>query len=391
MKVLFVLWSGDLGRGGGSAVAAKNLIESLFKYNDIDIHVVYGVGTEGSLINWLAEQNIPFTSISGVGFFVWPKCRGLRDFIKYPLTLLRDFINYVMSVHETKRVIKRVKPDIVHVNNSVLNYGIKAADCLKVPSLWHIREYADFDFDFDLIPTKHFFRNRVQKHYTVSITADIMHHWGCTDTKRHCVVHDGVMSKKDVTYIEQKEDYFLFTGAVTHNKGVTDLINAFVLYAKKNPKGELWIAGKYNDESYYNKLQNIITSNSINDRVRFLGFRSDRYELMQRARACIVPSLFEGFGFITVEAMMNGSLVVGRNSSGTKMIMEASGNSEFLYDNIEELASKMEQIISQDSRFYQDHIIKVQNMASKKFSIERYGDDVYKIYKKILDGKTITS
>lgn len=382
MKVLFVLWSGDLGRGGGSAVAAKNLIESLFKYKDIDIHVVYGVGTEGSLINWLAEQNIPFTSISGAGFFVWPKCRGLKDFIKYPLTLLRDFINYVMSVHETKRVIKRVKPDIVHVNNSVLRYGIKAADGLKVPSLWHIREYADFDFD--LIPTKHLFRKCVQKHYTVSITADVMHHWGCIDVNRHFVVHDGVMSKADVAYIEDKEDYFLFTGAVTHNKGVTDLIKAFVVYAKKNSKGELWIAGKYNDEAYYNKLQSIITSNSINDRVKFLGFRSDRYGLMQRARACIVPSLFEGFGFITVEAMMNGSLVIGRNSSGTKMIMEACGNSDFLYDNIEELASKMEQVMNNNSLFYRNHIIKVQKMAADKFSIERYGDDVYGIYNSIL-------
>lgn len=382
MKVLFVLWSGDLGRGGGSAVAAKNLIESLLKYKDIDIHVVYGVGTEGSLINWLAERNIPFTSISGVSFFVWPKCRGLRDFIKYPLTLLRDFINHIMSVHETKRIIKRIKPDIVHVNNSVLFFGIKAADKLSVPSVWHIREYSDFDFD--LIPTKHFFMKQVQKHNTISITNDIRHHYGCTDSQRHFVVYDGVMSKRDVTYIEPKEDYFLFTGAVTHNKGVTDLINAFVLYAEKNPRGELWIAGKYNDVAYYNKLQDKINSSNISNRVKFLGFRSDRYELMQRARACIVPSLFEGFGFITVEAMMNGSLVIGRNSSGTKMIMEATDNAYFLFDTCEELALKMEQVMNRPSNAFADHIKKVQALAEEQFSIERYGDDVYEVYNKIL-------
>lgn len=384
MKILFALWYGDLGQGGGSAVAAKNMIESLLKYKDVEMHVVYKAGTEGTLVNWLANHKISFTSVSGVSLHCWPKVKNLKDLIKFPYTCSRHFVYYFLSVHEMKRVIRRVKPDIVHVNNSVLNYGIKAADSLKVPSLWHIREYADFDFDFDLIPTKHFFRKRVQKHYTASITADVMHHWGCTDVNRHFVVHDGVMSKTDVAYIDDKEDYFLFTGAVTHNKGVSDLINAFVIYAKKNSKGELWIAGKYNDEAYYNKLQSIITSNSINDRVKFLGFRSDRYELMQRARACIVPSLFEGFGFITVEAMMNGSLVVGRNSSGTKMIMETCGNSDFLYDNIEELASQMEQIMNKNSLYYRDHVIKVQNMAADKFSIERYGDDVYGIYNSIL-------
>lgn len=389
MKVLFALWYGDLGHGGGSAVAAKNMIESLLKHKDVEMHVVYKAGTEGTLVNWLAERKIPFTSVSGVSLHYWPKIKNLKDFIKFPYICLRNWCYYFLSVHEMKRVIKCVKPDIVHVNNSILCYGIDAADGLNVPSLWHIREYADFDFD--LIPTKHLFRKRIQKHYTVSITDDIMHHWGCTDVKRHFVVHDGVMSQKDVTYIEQKEDYFLFTGTVTHNKGVTDLINAFVLYAEKNPKGELWIAGKYNDVAYYNALQDKININKLTNRVKFLGFRSDRYELMQRARACIVPSLFEGFGFITVEAMMNGSLVVGRNSSGTKMIMEASGNSEFLYDNIEELASKMEQIISHDSLFYKDHIIKVQNTAARKFSIERYGDDVYEIYKRIQEEKTITA
>ena len=383
MKILFALWSGDLGQGGGSAVAAINMIESLLKYKDIEIHVVYKAGTEGSLVNWLAEHKIPFTSVSGVNFYSWPKIKNLKDLIKFPYLCLRDWSYYFLSVHEMKQVIKRVKPDIVHVNNSVLSYGIKAADGLKVPSLWHIREYADFDFD--LIPTKHLFRKRVQKHYTASITADIKHHWGCTDANRHFVVHDGVMSKTDVAYIENKEDYFLFTGAVTHNKGVTDLINAFIIYAKRNSIGELWIAGEYNDKAYYNKLQNIIAYNNLNSRVKFLGFRSDRYELMQRARACVVPSLFEGFGFITVEAMMNGSLVVGRNSSGTKMIMEATGNNEFLFENIIELASKMEHIMNHAPSLFRNHILRVQKIAAENYSIERYGDDIYAIYNTILN------
>lgn len=382
MKILFVLWSGDLGRGGGSAVAAKNLIESLLRYKDIDIHVVYGVGTEGSLIEWLAERKVPFTSVSGVGFFVWPKCRGLKDCIKYPIILIRVLVNYIMSVHETKRIIKRVKPDIVHVNNSVLYFGIKAADKMNVPSVWHIREYADFNFN--LIPTKYSFMKRVQAHNTISITADISRHFRCTDFRRHFVVYDGVMSKRDVAYIEQKEDYFLFTGAVTHNKGLTDLINAFVLYAENNSNGELWIAGRCNNEAYYNKLKTLLHAKKLNERVKFLGFRSDRYQLMQRARACIVPSLFEGFGFITVEAMMNGSLVIGRNSSGTQMIMEATHNEEFLFDSYEELALKMQQIMEKPSSAFTAHIKKVQTLAAEQFSVERYGDDIYEIYTKIL-------
>ena len=32
----------------------------------------------------------------------------------------------------------------------------------------------------------------------------------------------------------------------------------------------------------------------------------------------IVPSIFEGFGFITAEGMANGCVVLGRNTAGTK-------------------------------------------------------------------------
>jgi glycosyltransferase involved in cell wall biosynthesis len=95
--------------------------------------------------------------------------------------------------------------------------------------------------------------------------------------------------------------------------------------------------------------------------------------------------LFEGFGFITVEAIMNGSLVLGRNTFGTKMIMEETGNANFLFDNNEDLALKMEQIINSDPKDYTNHIKKTQTLAVEKFSTERYGEEMYRIYAKILN------
>lgn len=39
---------------------------------------------------------------------------------------------------------------------------------------------------------------------------------------------------------------------------------------------------------------------------------------MSKAQALIVASRFEGFGFITTEAMWNDCLVIGKNIAGTK-------------------------------------------------------------------------
>ena len=62
----------------------------------------------------------------------------------------------------------------------------------------------------------------------------------------------------------------------------------------------------------------------------FLGYRNDIAELMSCARAVIIPSYFEAFGFITAEAMYNGAQVIGFNTAGTKEQM----------DNVEEHLKK---------------------------------------------------
>jgi glycosyltransferase involved in cell wall biosynthesis len=46
----------------------------------------------------------------------------------------------------------------------------------------------------------------------------------------------------------------------------------------------------------------------IETNVQFLGFRNDCFDLMYNAKATIVPSRCEGFGFITVEAINAGGM-----------------------------------------------------------------------------------
>lgn len=43
---------------------------------------------------------------------------------------------------------------------------------------------------------------------------------------------------------------------------------------------------------------------------------------MYNAAVFVVPSRNEGFGFITAEAMFNGTIVIGKNTGGTKEQMD---------------------------------------------------------------------
>jgi len=71
------------------------------------------------------------------------------------------------------------------------------------------------------------------------------------------------------------------------------------------------IAGAGNTE-YERILRSLVADAKIGNRVHFLGFRDDVSTLMAGASAIIVASRFEGFGFVTAEAMYNGCLVIGR-------------------------------------------------------------------------------
>mgnify|MGYP004714438603 CR=1 FL=1 len=72
-----------------------------------------------------------------------------------------------------------------------------------------------------------------------------------------------------------------------------------------------------------NECLDILTE-SVKNRVLFLGQckQNKVYELMYNAAVFVVPSRNEGFGFITAEAMFNGTIVIGKNTGGTKEQMD---------------------------------------------------------------------
>ena len=65
------------------------------------------------------------------------------------------------------------------------------------------------------------------------------------------------------------------------------------------PNAYLWIAGEGPDRQ---KLEHLITVMELGDRVKLLGWRSDRAALFQAADICVFPSRYEPFGTVFVQA-----------------------------------------------------------------------------------------
>ena len=106
----------------------------------------------------------------------------------------------------------------------------------------------------------------------------------------------------------------------------------------------------------------------------------------------MVPSEYEGFGFITVEAMLNGTMVVGRDTAGTKEQFD-NGNKligseigfRFITEN--ELDSQLLRAISLQEKDYVSITEKAFKVVSNMYSIEKHVNNVIEYYHEILEEK----
>lgn len=367
MKILYVASSS--GRGGAT-VALRNLLAEL--RGEHSLYVVLP-SADGIFCNELQEMKIPYYVLD-YGLNIYPRSRNPLKFI-YKLTLLLQ--KRAVAINGLKRIIEEVKPDIVHTNIGPLDIGFEACKELNLPHVWHLREYQDLDFAMTFYPGKVSFMRKIHTvgNYNIAITRGVFDYWRLRPTDR--VIYDGVFRSNEESgvYVKHREEYFLFAGRVEEAKGVDLLLRVFVSFCNSDDRYKLLVAGRYDaNSSYWNLCNRIIRDAGIEHRVEFLGERDDVYSLMRRAAALVVPSRFEGFGFITAEAMYNGCLVIGRNVAGTAEqfdigLQECGSEIGFRFVTEDELLDAMIRVVSgEGSRM---------RMLAKRVVDSKYGSKLH--------------
>jgi len=92
-------------------------------------------------------------------------------------------------------------------------------------------------------------------------------------------------------------------------KGLDTLLYA----AKKIPEAYVWLAG---EGPLHADLVKLTHKLGMEDRVRFLGWRTDRGALLRAADVCVLPSRYEPFGTVILEAWAAGTPLVAAASAG---------------------------------------------------------------------------
>lgn len=362
----------------GANVALLNLLDTIC---ELGVEPMVIVGMDGALCEQLKKRSIPSLIIKH-NFNIYPRSNSYKSLIAFfPRILEMILINY-NAKKKLLSVVKQFKPHLIHTNIGPTHIGYDVAQKLDIPHVWHIREYQDLDFNMKFFPSKKAFLKKLysQNNYNIAITQALFNYFKMQ--KNTQVISDGLDT--NLTFKDKKEKYFLFVGRLTEGKGVHNVIDAFIDISKDSRWADykLLLAGD-GVKAFTEKLYDRVKNADLLNRICFLGFRKDVYSLMANATALIVASKCEGFGLITIEAILNGCLVIGNNSGGTKEILEKE-NIGILYSGHEDLVKAMQTVLVNGINSYSQIIKNAQKIVTELYSKELNGKKVYNYYRDIL-------
>lgn len=125
-------------------------------------------------------------------------------------------------------------------------------------------------------------------------------------------------------------------------KGLDTLLEAL----QQMPNCYAWLAG---EGPLRRELENLAKKLGIIDRVRFLGWRTDRAALLRAADLCVLPSRYEPFGTVILEAWAAGTPLVACRSAGPAAHVDDGVNGLLVpIDDVGALAAAMMRVLGDE-------------------------------------------
>lgn len=393
MNILFVTFTSGCG---GATSALVNLVKGLVPLG----HKIYVLTRDnGGPLPQMIEKVGGTVLYAPVSLTIYPKGGCFLGRVKRLLIKMREWRNAQQIIGEA---IDRYGIDIVHSNVGPMNLALKECQKRGIPHVWHLREYQELDLGMIFFPYKSNFRQLIhqQGNFNIAITEGVFNHYDLRPGIDK-VVYDGVFPESACKepFLRDKKEFILFVGRIEEAKCPHFILKPFAEFRKKYPNYVLKLAGGYIETSaYYQQMKTMVAECHLNDSVEFLGNRDDVYDLMREAKALIVPSRFEGFGFITAEAMLNNCLVIGRDTAGTKeqfdIGVKLTGQEIGLrFNNEEELLQCMYMAVETDTTQMREI---ARGVVIKNYTLEKSASDVDEFYSQCIKSyffkslKTIT-
>lgn len=294
----------DLAKLGGGGKSLLGLLDGL-PAAGWRAHVV--VPGEGQFTDALVERGMPHT--------IYPFA---------PVAWRRPLSSLAGTAH-WYALIRKIRPALIHANGFDLSHSFAPAAALAgVPYITHVRfpptpEGARWTLRFLPKPAAFVFNSRAMEKMLWPMLRAL------APESRTYVVHNAV----DIATFAPApwpESEALRVGMVANFapfKRHEDFLHmaAEMLSARRDL--EFWIVGDDTEgQGRRAVLERLAFDLGIVPHVRFLGHRADVSDLLAQLHLLVVPSQFEPFGRVVIEAMARGRPVIGSRAGGIPEIID---------------------------------------------------------------------
>ena len=291
---------------------------------------------------------------------------------KQPATVLK-----ILS--RLSKIIKENEITLVHTHHRMAAFYIRLLQ-LRHPKLIHV--YTAHNVFKDKLPLYKFALGKAQ---TVAVSQAVQENiLNDVKTKNSVVIYNGVkMKQSEHTVNDITKCDGIKIGCIarlSEQKGLSYLIDAMSLVT--NPSVSLFIIG---DGELKNDLINQTKGLALEERIHFLGYRSDVVECINSFDFCVLPSVFEGFGLVAIEAFMNGKTMIATDIPGVNEVVNSDNgilvpakDPQALAQAIKELAGNPEKRASLATQAKRDY--------ENKFSYPIFLDNYRNFYQSMRKG-----
>lgn len=164
----------------------------------------------------------------------------------------------------------------------------------------------------------------------------------------------------------------LFVGTF-ERKGLFYLIPA-LKNLSANKKFELWVVG----EGPLERARSLASKLGVGDRVKFTGHRKDVNRFFQGADVFILPSLYDPFGLVGIEALACGLPSIVSSASGVKQLIRDGYNGFVIRDadSVDQIADSLEKLLAEPD------LTKLSKQARESVNKSSW-NDVWPAYEKL--------
>ena len=179
--------------------------------------------------------------------------------------------------------------------------------------------------------------------------------------------------------VSRSDPLLMFAGGDWERKGVLHIMEALSLVQR--PDVKLFICGS-GDEKFYGQLAEL---KRVRDRIIFVPHSSNLWEYYAASDIFVLPTIYEPFGLVIVEAMASGLPVITSRVAGAADIIIDGVNGLLLRSpsDVSDLATKIELLLSNAG--LRKTMGERARETAEKFSWDQVAQKTLEVYNTVLD------